>query len=61
MKMKNDDDLLIKSAWGEIDKKYGKGSVWHGHTIVQDVEAIPTGSLALDIALGIGGLRVEGS
>jgi len=54
--MKNDDDLLIKSAWGEIDKKYGKGSVWHGHTIVQDVEAIPTGSLALDIALGIGGL-----
>ncbi|MCB0637933.1 MAG: recombinase RecA, partial [Lewinella sp.] len=38
------------------DKTYGKGTImFMGDSTVQDVEAIPTGSVGLDIALGIGG------
>jgi recombination protein RecA len=44
-------------ALGQIEKSYGKGAIMrlgeHGHV---GVAAIPTGALALDIALGIGGL-----
>jgi recombination protein RecA len=47
---------LLKAAWNEVDKKFGKGSVMHGKSIVQDVQVIPTGSIRLDIALGVGGL-----
>jgi recombination protein RecA len=44
-------------ALGQIDKQFGKGSIMklgeRGHV---GIEAIPTGALALDLALGIGGL-----
>ncbi len=41
----------------KLEKTYGKGSIMKmGDTAVENVEVIPTGSLALDIALGIGGL-----
>ena len=41
----------------QIEKMYGKGSIMrYGDGNVANVEAIPTGSLALDLALGIGGL-----
>ena len=41
----------------QIEKMYGKGSIMrYGDGTVANVEAIPTGSLALDLALGIGGL-----
>jgi recombination protein RecA len=41
----------------KIEKNYGKGSIMRlGDEAVEDVEVIPTGSLGLDIALGIGGL-----
>ncbi|HCT26463.1 MAG TPA: recombinase RecA [Stenotrophomonas sp.] len=41
----------------QIEKQFGKGSVMRmGDRVVEPVEAIPTGSLMLDIALGIGGL-----
>lgn len=41
----------------EIEKKYGKGAVMKlGESQRSDVEAIPTGSLTLDMALGVGGL-----
>jgi recombination protein RecA len=41
----------------KIEKNYGKGSIMRlGDEAVEDVEIIPTGSLGLDIALGIGGL-----
>lgn len=40
----------------KIEKNYGKGSVMKlGDTAVEDVPAIPSGSLSLDIALGVGG------
>ena len=40
----------------KLDKTYGKGSVMKlGDEVVEDVEAIPSGSLGLDIALGVGG------
>jgi len=48
----------LTAALGQIERQFGKGSVMRmGDTgAVRDVEVIPTGSLSLDIALGIGGL-----
>jgi recombination protein RecA len=47
----------LKAALGQIEKQFGKGSVMRlGDTTVVQVEVIPTGSISLDIALGIGGL-----
>ncbi len=40
----------------KLDKTYGKGSVMRlGDDVTEDIEAIPSGSLGLDIALGVGG------
>jgi recombination protein RecA len=46
-----DKSKALESALGQIDRQYGKGAIMR----LGD-EAIPTGSVALDIALGIGGL-----
>lgn len=47
----------LKATMDRLDKTYGKGSImFMGDSTVQDIESIPTGSLGLDIALGIGGL-----
>jgi recombination protein RecA len=47
----------LDSALAQIEKAYGKGSVMKlGDTASMQVEAIPTGSLSLDIALGVGGV-----
>src|SRR5580658_8385505 len=48
----------LVAALGQIEKQFGKGSVMRlgDAAAVYDVEAVPTGSLGLDIALGIGGL-----
>ena len=47
----------IQTAVGQIEKKYGKGSVMLlGENSVMNVSAISTGSLSLDLALGIGGV-----
>jgi len=48
----------LQAALGQIEKQFGKGSVMRmGDTdAVRDAESISTGSLTLDIALGIGGL-----
>ncbi len=48
----------LTAALSQIERQFGKGSVMRmGDTgVVRDVEVIPTGSLSLDIALGIGGL-----
>ena len=46
----------LNNAIKEIEKKYGKGSVMRlGDRVAVDVDVIPTGSLTLDAALGIGG------
>jgi recombination protein RecA len=55
--MSTNKDQAIAAALGQIEKNYGKGSVmWLGQKPSMDVEASSTGSLGLDIALGIGGL-----
>ncbi|MCU1136866.1 MULTISPECIES: recombinase RecA [Stenotrophomonas] len=47
----------LAAALGQIEKQFGKGSVLRmGDRVVEPVASIPTGSLMLDIALGIGGL-----
>lgn len=47
----------LESALAQVEKSFGKGSAMRlGDKPEQDVEVIPTGSLALDMALGIGGL-----
>ncbi len=47
----------IETAMQQIERTYGKGSIMRfGDNTVSAVEAISTGSLALDLALGIGGL-----
>ena len=52
-----DKKKAIETAMQQIEKMYGKGSIMrYGDGNVANVEAIPTGSLALDLALGIGGL-----
>ncbi|WP_445386297.1 recombinase RecA [Robiginitalea sp. IMCC44478] len=46
----------LKLTLDKLDKTYGKGAVMKmGDSVVQDVEVIPSGSLGLDIALGVGG------
>ena len=47
----------LKLAIEKIEKDFGKGSIMKlGDKAAVNVEAIPTGSLALDVALGIGGV-----
>ena len=47
----------LEAAISQIDQNFGKGSVMRlGQQEALDVEAISTGSLSLDLALGIGGL-----
>lgn len=46
----------LKLTLDKLDKTYGKGAVMKmGDSIVADVEVIPSGSLGLDVALGVGG------
>ena len=47
----------LEAAMGQIEKQFGKGSVMKlGEFQAMNIEAIPTGALGLDIALGIGGV-----
>ena len=47
----------LEMAMGQIEKQFGKGSVMKlGEFKAMEIEAIPTGALSLDIALGIGGV-----
>jgi recombination protein RecA len=49
-------EKILRETCAAVDQEFGKGSVMLGHTIVQDVATIPTGSLRLDVALGVGGV-----
>lgn len=52
-----DKQKALETALASIERSFGKGSVMRlGEKTSMDIEAIPTGSLGLDIALGIGGL-----
>ncbi|MCV7565379.1 recombinase RecA [Micrococcus luteus] len=52
-----DREKALEAALAQIDKQFGKGSVMRlGDQTQAPVEVIPTGSVAMDVALGIGGL-----
>jgi recombination protein RecA len=52
-----DRDKALDVALAQIDKQHGKGAVMRlGDRVAVHMEVIPTGSIALDVALGIGGL-----
>jgi recombination protein RecA len=54
---KNERGKAIEAALAQIDKQFGKGSIMRlGSRDKIDVPAIPTGSLSLDAALGVGGV-----
>ena len=54
---KSEKRAALEMAMGQIEKQFGKGSVMKlGEFKAMNVEAIPTGALSLDIALGIGGV-----
>ncbi|OZA24612.1 MAG: recombinase RecA [Hydrogenophilales bacterium 17-61-9] len=56
--MADDKSKALAAALGQIEKQFGKGSVMRlgDHDVSRDIQSISTGSLGLDIALGIGGL-----
>lgn len=57
MANKEDKQKALEAALGQIEKQYGKGAVMKlGDTSHMQVETVPTGSLSLDIALGLGGV-----
>ena len=52
-----DKEKAVELAMGQIERQFGKGSIMKlGSQVVADVPVIPTGSLALDHALGVGGI-----
>ncbi len=58
-KVNSEKAKALELAVSSIEKQFGKGSIMRlgaNESLVKDVEAISTGSLSLDIALGIGGL-----
>ncbi|THV38562.1 recombinase RecA [Glycomyces buryatensis] len=57
MNSAQDKSKALDLALAQIDKQFGKGSVMRlGEKPKQNVRTIPTGSIALDVALGVGGL-----
>jgi recombination protein RecA len=53
----SDKDKALEAALMQIERQFGKGSIMRlGEETRVPVEVIPTGSIALDVALGIGGL-----
>jgi recombination protein RecA len=52
-----DREKALEAALAQIEKQHGKGSVMRlGDRVNVPIEVIPTGSIALDVALGVGGL-----
>ena len=56
--MDNNKEKALAAALGQIERQFGKGSVMRlgDAEVAKDIQAISTGSLGLDIALGVGGL-----
>ena len=55
--MSSDRAKALDMALAQIDKQFGKGSIMRmGEQSFKGIETVPTGALALDIALGVGGL-----
>ena len=58
MRSDTDREKAVELAITQIERQFGKGSVMRlgGEEFISDIPAIPTGSLSLDIALGVGGV-----
>ncbi|MDH5766147.1 MAG: recombinase RecA [Gammaproteobacteria bacterium] len=58
MTMDDNKKMALSAALSQIEKQFGKGSVMRmgDSTAVRNIEAVSTGSISLDVALGIGGL-----
>ncbi len=55
--MDDNKSKALSAAVGQIEKQFGKGAIMRlGDNQAMDIEAVSTGSLSIDIALGIGGL-----
>ncbi|RJG40000.1 recombinase RecA [Motilimonas pumila] len=57
--MDSNKEKALAAALGQIEKQFGKGSIMRlgdGAAAMMDIESVSTGSLGLDVALGIGGL-----
>ena len=56
--MTREREVALELAIGQIEKRFGKGSIMKlgGSGVLPPVEVIPSGSLALDLALGVGGI-----
>jgi recombination protein RecA len=56
--MDDNKSKALAAALSQIEKQFGKGSIMRlgEHDVVRDIQVVSTGSLGLDIALGIGGL-----
>lgn len=59
-KEKEKKQLTLEEALAKLDKDFGPGSVINGDEILECTEVVSTGSLRLDIALGVGGLPSDG-
>ena len=54
--MAEDKEKLLEEVFKQIEKQFGKGSIMKlGEKAIGDIEVIPSGSITLDIALGVGG------
>jgi len=53
-----DKEKAVELALGQIEKQFGKGAIMRmdGESIYDDIQTIPTGSIGLDVALGVGGV-----
>ena len=59
-KEKNAKLKVLELTLGKLEKSYGRGVVMKlGDKIAEDIEVIPTGSIGLDLALGVGGYPRE--
>src|SRR5689334_16563543 len=55
--MDDNKSKALAAALSQIEKQFGKGSIMHMHAeAIRDIEVVSTGSLGLDLALGVGGL-----
>ncbi|NLM68425.1 MAG: DNA recombination/repair protein RecA, partial [Firmicutes bacterium] len=55
--MNDDRKRALDTAIAQIEKQFGKGSIMKlGEAASRNIDVIPTGSLSLDLALGIGGI-----
>ena len=54
--MTTEREKALELAIGQIEKRFGKGSIMKLGESAEPIEALPSGSLALDLALGVGGI-----